>query len=482
MSLKRKTFSGLLWTFIDTFLLKGLSFIATIVLARLLGPAEFGLIGMIAVFIAIGISMVESGMSASLIRVRDATNADYSTVFYLNIIASCIIYCIFFLTAPFIADFYDQQVLTVIIRVYCLSFVFSAFSNVQLAILTRHMQFKKIMLLNLPGTLLGVVVGLILGYQGFGVWSIVMMYLTTQLVLSILLWIFSDWHPTRVFSKEKMNLHFNFGYKLMLSGLLDTIFKNIYNIVIGKFFSVQSLGFYDRSNTLAEYPVSTITGIINKVSYPLLATLQDDNVKISAVYKQLLQFTFFITAPLMLGAAAIGRPLFLLVLGDQWLPAVMFFQIICFASMLYPIHAFNINVLKVYGRSDLYLKLEIAKKILTVICVVIAFPFGLVAIVWTTVVVSFLALVINTMFSSKMIHYTMLQQFRDMTPVFIISGLTFLLMSYMLSVLENFSMYLQLLIPILCGIVFYILINILFKTKGINLIVDLIKDRKSLKQ
>ncbi len=482
MSLKRKTFSGLLWTFIDTFLLKGLSFIATIVLARLLGPAEFGLIGMIAVFIAIGISMVESGMSASLIRVRDATNADYSTVFYLNIIASCIIYCIFFLTAPFIADFYDQQVLTVIIRVYCLSFVFSAFSNVQLAILTRHMQFKKIMLLNLPGTLLGVVVGLILGYQGFGVWSIVMMYLTTQLVLSILLWIFSDWHPTRVFSKEKMNLHFNFGYKLMLSGLLDTIFKNIYNIVIGKFFSVQSLGFYDRSNTLAEYPVSTITGIINKVSYPLLATLQDDNVKISAVYKQLLQFTFFITAPLMLGAAAIGRPLFLLVLGDQWLPAVMFFQIICFASMLYPIHAFNINVLKVYGRSDLYLKLEIAKKILTVICVVIAFPFGLVAIVWTTVVVSFLALVINTMFSSKMIHYTMLQQFRDMTPVFIISGLTFLLMSYMLSVLENFSMYLQLLIPILCGIVFYILINILFKTKGISLIVDLIKDRKSLKQ
>lgn len=481
MSLKRKTFSGLLWTFIDTFLLKGLSFIATIILARLLGPAEIGLIGMIAVFIAIGISMVESGMSSSLIRVPEADDTDYSTVFYLNIIASCIIYCVFFFAAPFIADFYEQQVLTTIIRVYCLSFVFSAFSNVQLAILTRRMQFKKIMLLNIPGTLLGVVVGIVMGYQGFGVWSIVMMYLTTQLVLSILLWLSSDWHPSRVFSREKMNLHFNFGYKLMLSGLLDTIFKNIYNIVIGKFFSVQSLGFYDRSNTLAEYPVSTITGIINKVSYPLLATLQDDKIKISSVYKQLLQFTFFITAPLMLGAAAIAKPLFLLILGDEWLPAVVFFQIICLASMLYPIHAFNINVLKVYGRTDLYLKLEIAKKILTVICVLIAFPFGLIAIVWTTVVVSFLALIINTMFSSKMIHYRMLQQFRDMTPVFIISASTFLLMSYVLSVLDDFSLYFQLIIPALCGIVFYIGINFILKTKGALLMLNIIKDRKSLK-
>ena len=481
MSLKRKTFSGLLWTFIDTFLLKGMSFIATIVLARLLGPAEFGLIGMIAVFIAIGISMVESGMSSSLIRVRDADDTDYSTVFYLNIIASGIVYCVFFFAAPYIADFYQQQILTVIIRVYCLSFVFSAFSNVQLAILTRRMEFKKIMLLNIPGTFLGVVVGIIMGYHGFGVWSIVMMYLTTQLMLSILLWIFSDWHPSRIFSKEKMKVHFNFGYKLMLSGLLDTIFKNIYNIVIGKFFSVQALGFYDRSNTLAEYPVSTITGIINKVSYPLLATLQDDKIKISAVYKQLLQITFFITAPLMLGAAAVAKPLFLLLLGDEWLPAVLFFQIICFASMLYPIHAFNINVLKVYGRTDLYLKLEIAKKILTVICVLIAFPFGLVAIVWTTVIVSFLALIINTMFSSRMIHYKMLQQFRDMTPVILISGATFLLMTYVLSTLEDFSLYIQLICPVLVGIVFYILINFILKTKGIGIVHNLIKERKSLK-
>ena len=173
--------------------------------------------------------MVESGMSSSLIRVRDADDTDYSTVFYLNIIASGIVYCVFFFAAPYIADFYQQQILTVIIRVYCLSFVFSAFSNVQLAILTRRMEFKKIMLLNIPGTFLGVVVGIIMGYHGFGVWSIVMMYLTTQLMLSILLWIFSDWHPSRIFSKEKMKVHFNFGYKLMLSGLLDTIFKNIYN-------------------------------------------------------------------------------------------------------------------------------------------------------------------------------------------------------------------------------------------------------------
>src|SRR5690606_15064669 len=351
MSLRKKTIGGVVWTVIDTFVLRGFSFLATIILARWLGPEEFGLVGMIAVFIAIGTSITDSGLSNSLIRTKNADDKDFSTVFILNLTLSAGVYLFLFLSAPYIADFFNQPVLKNLVRVYCLSFIFSAFSAVQLARLTSDMQFKKITKLNIPGTIIGTIVGLLMGYFGFGVWSIVCMYLATQLVQSISLWLSSSWRPTMDYSKEKAKYHYSYGYKLMLSGLLDTIFKNGYNIVIGKFYSAKELGFFERSKSFNEYPVTTITRVVSKVTFPLLSSLRDDKERISSVYKKLMRLTFFITAPLMFGAAAIARPLFLLVLGEQWVGAVPYFQILCLAGMFYPIHAFNLNVFKVYGRS-----------------------------------------------------------------------------------------------------------------------------------
>jgi O-antigen/teichoic acid export membrane protein len=391
---------------------------------------------------------------------------------------SFLVYLSLFFASQYIASFYNQPILTDVIRLYCLSFVISAFSSIQLAILNKEMQFRKMMLYNIPGVLVGVAMGIALGYLGYGVWSIVWMYLTIQFIHSIVLWSLSEWQPTKTFSRKKMVFHYKFGYKLMIAGLLDIVFKNAYNVLIGKFYSVQSLGYYERANTLNEYPVSIITGIINKVTYPLLSKIQGDKEKISLVYKQMIQFTFFITTPLMLGAAAVAEPLFLLVLGIQWLPAVPLFQIICLASIFYPIHSFNISVLKVYGRSDLFLKLEFIKKITFTISIGIAFQFGLLGLVWSIVISSFIALLINTYYSSEIIHYTTKRQLLDILPVFLISGFVFLIMSFLTILLKTNSIYLQIIVPSIAGVAFYLTIHYFIRSTPLQFALKLIKDIK----
>jgi O-antigen/teichoic acid export membrane protein len=478
MSLKKQTFSGIIWTVADTLFLKGLTFVASIILARLLGPTEFGLIGMISVFITLGVIMVNSGLSSSLIRTKNADDSDFTTVFYLNLAMSIVVFVLFYIVAPYIAQFYDQEILTNIIRLYCFGFVFSAFSAVQLAILNKNMQFRKIMQFNIPGTVIGVIVGISLGYLGYGVWSIVWMYLSTQLINSLVIWFFSSWKPSFLFSFEKMKYHFGFGYKILLSGLLNTVFSNMYNLVIGRFFAVQSLGYFERARTFNEYPVTILTGVIDKVTYPLLSKIQDEKERIAEIYKKLLQFSFFITAPLMFGAAAIAYPLFELVLGVKWLPAAEYFQIICLASMFYPVHAFNINILKVYGRSDLFLKLEIIKKVVLVLGILIAFPFGVLGLVWSIVITSFISLIINMYFSSNMIAYTTFQQLKDMIPTFLVGLFTFIGMYGIIEFISGYSLIFQILVSICFGILFYLSINYYLKSIPMIFSLKLLKERK----
>jgi len=478
MSLKQKSISGVAWSFVDAIFIKGLSFITMILLARWLGPIDFGLMGMIAVFIGIGTSLVNSGMSSSLIRTKNADDADFSTVFYMNMAISLLVYALMFYLAPYISSFYGQVVLIDIIRIYCLVFIISAFSAVQLAILNKEMRFKRIMLLNAPSTIIGVSVGLILGYNNYGVWSIVSMYMTTQIILSLLLWITGSWKPSLNFSKEKLKYHYNFGYKLMLSGLLDVVFKNSYNIIIGKFFPVHTLGYYERAQRFTDYPSVTITRVIRKVTYPMLAQLQDDTPRLSIIYRKLLRITFSIIAPLMLGGAALAKPLFELILGPLWLDAVPFFQILCIAAMLYPIHAFNINVLQVYGRSDLFLKLEIVKKLFLALGIAIGIQFGVTGLVWSIVFTSFISLLINTYYSSKLIHYTTKRQLLDMLPILLLASLTFLLMYYSVYLFIDYSDIVQIAFASIIGITFYLLINSFFKESPLYALLTIIKNRK----
>ena len=450
-------------------------FFAMILLARWIGPTDFGLIGIIAVFIAIGRSLTDSGMTNSLIRTKNPEQADYSTVFIVNIIMSLLVYVIVYIVAPFIADFFGYKILINIIRIYCILFLIIAFSAVQLAILTKRMEFKKITKINFPSTLVGVSIGLYLGYHDYGVWSIVWMYLSTEFVRSVLLWLFSNWKPRLIFSSTKFKFHFKFGYKLVLSSLLDIVFKNLYNLLIGKYYSVQTLGFYERSKQFCEYPSSSLTAIISKVAYPMLSQIQDDPKRLNYIYRKLLRISFFIIAPLMLGLAAIAKPLFLVILGDEWVPAILFFQILTLAMMLYPIHAFNLNILQVYGRSDLFLKLEIIKKCIIVISVIIAFQFGVIGLVWSSVFTSFAALGVNMFYSSKLINYPIYEQIKDLSITFVIAFFSAFLMFKITFIFSDSLDVVQIILASIVGVFIYLSLNYIIKTSPLHQVILILK-------
>ena len=477
MSLKKDALVGVFWTLIDTFFIKGLMIITGLVLARILGPKEFGLLGMISIFIAIGIVLVDSGLSSSLIRSTNNTDKDYSTVFFTNLIFSALVYLLIFFLAPFIADFYNQDILVNIIRVYCLSFVFTAFGAVHLAILNKNLDFKKITLFNIPSSIIGIVVGLSLAYFDYGIWSLIFMNLTIKILLVFTLWFKSDWKPSFIFSKDRFNYHFNYGYKLLLSTLLNKAFINVYHVIIGKSYSLNTLGYYERSVTLNGYSNDIITGIIKKVTFPLLSKIQDNQEQITKVYKKILKLSFYITAPSMLILASVAKPLFLLILGDEWLSAVPYFQILCFASILYPNHSFNLNILKVYGRSDLFLRLEVYKKVLIIFLILITFKFGVIGLVWSSVFSSFIAMYINTYYSNKYISYKYFKQIKDMIKPLLLSLVASLISLLLIDFLSNFKNYIQIIIATSSAISFYIFGGFLLKIDSHNYIVHLFKNK-----
>jgi O-antigen/teichoic acid export membrane protein len=478
VSLKEKTIKGVFWVFVETFVVKFLYFVALIFLARWLGPKEFGLIGMIAVFIELGKVLSDSGMTSSLIRTKELTEEDKSTVFIINLFMSLFVYSIVYFIAPLVSVFFEQPILVELIRIYGLIFIFVGLSAIHLAILTKEMSFAKITKISIPGIIIGVSVGLYLGYNDYGVWSIVWMYLTSELIKTILLWVFSNWKPKLIFSKVKFKYHYTFGWKLMLSSIISIVFKNIYNLLIGKYYSASTLGYFERSKQLSEYPSITFTSIISRVAYPLLANIKDEKIRLENTYKKLIRTSFFIIAPVMLCTASLAQPLFLLLLGEKWLPAVAIFQILCLAKMLYPIHAFNLNILQVYGRSDLFLKLEVIKKIIVSFSIAFAFQFGIFGLVWCSVFTSFVSLFINMYFSSKLINYPMQKQFKDIIPTFFQSLMTALLMFYFvnLQIIEN-QLFSQLIIASIAGSIFYLGISYMNKKSALHLALLFIKTR-----
>ena len=299
MDLKKKTVSGMFWVFIDNVFIKGFSFVGTLLLAKMLAPSDFGLIAIITIFVSIGSIIIDSGLSSSLLRNLNNDESDYSTVFYTNLLLSLIMYLLVYCLAPTISNFYDQPILIEIIRVYSLSFIITALSSVQTIVLLKKLQFRKITYLNMPGVIIGNIFALIMGYFGYGVWSIVFMLILPQIFQMIIFWFWSGWMPKRIFSYEKLKYHYLFGYKLLVTSLLSCLVNNLYNIIIGKVYPLKKLGYYDRGNSLVQYPLIILTQIIGKVSLPILSEIQEDKGKFLNVFKKLLDFSFFITAPIM---------------------------------------------------------------------------------------------------------------------------------------------------------------------------------------
>lgn len=474
MSLRKTAISGLIWTFAQQFGTQGVQFLVSIVMARLLLPEEFGLMGMIGVFIAIGTSLMNSGLTQSLIRTENPDQEDYSTVFYFNLMGSIVVYFLLFFTAPLIADFFNQPILVNIIRVYCFSFIINAFSTVQLTRLTKEMDFKTQMTVAIPSLIGSGLLGMLLAYQGYGVWSLVWMALFQAFLSTVQLWWRTGWRPSFIFNVDKFKYHFRFGYKLTLSGLLDTIFKNIYQIIIGKYFLAAQVGFYTRANSLRQLPVTNISGALNKVTYPLFASIQNDDIRLKRVYKQIMQMVVFVIAPVLIIMGVLAEPLFRFLFTEKWLPAVPYFQVLCLAGILYPIHSYNLNILNVKGRSDLFLKLEIIKKVLIIMTISISFQFGIMGLIWGQLFTSTLAFFINTHYTGKFLDYGPWQQAKDILPPIVLAGIvgaSILGLDYILR-LNFFLDPLRLAIGGIVGITLYICIAWILK---MNTLQDFIK-------
>lgn len=465
MALKKIAVSGMAWTFAQQFGTQAIGFLVSIVMARLLMPREFGLIGMISVFIGIGNSLIKSGLTQSLIRTSHPDQEDYSTVFYFNLAGSVIVYLILFFSAPFIASFFSQPILVPIVRIYCLSFIISAFSQVQLTRLTKEMNFKLQATITIPSLIGSGLLGMYLAYKGYGVWSLVWMSLFQAFLSTIQLWFRSGWAPSLVFSVAKFKYHFRFGYKLTLSGLLNTIFINIYQIIIGKFFVPAQVGFYTRADSLKQLPVNNISSALNKVTYPLFAEIKDDDVRLKKAYKQIMEMVVFVIAPVLVIMGVLAEPLFRFLFTGKWLPAVPYFQILCVSGILYPLHSYNLNVLIVKGRSDLFLKLEIIKKILILILIFITLRYGIIGLLWGQLAASVIAFYINTFYTGKFLSYNSWEQTRDILPILFlafIAGVIVWVIDFKLKEFHYRNIY-RLIVGGVIGTIVYYMLSTFFK-------------------
>ncbi|MBP7223211.1 MAG: MOP flippase family protein [Sedimentibacter sp.] len=456
MSLKQKTVSGLLWSFVDTFAGQGLTFIVGIILARILSPREFGLIGMITIFIAVSESFINSGFSSALIRKKDCTNIDFSTVFYFNLAAGILFFLILFFTAPFIAGFFDEPQLKPIVQVLGIVLIIDSLTLIQRTILTKRIDFKLQTRISVIASLGSGVIAIVMAYKGFGVWSLVAQRIAKESLNSIFLWLWNRWKPLLVFSKQSFKELFGFGSKLLASGLIDTIYQNIYYLIIGKYFSAQELGYYTRADGFQRIPSQSLNGVIGRVSYPVLASIQDDKPRLKNNYQKLIRSTMFITFILMLGMAAISEPMIITLIGEKWRPSIIYLQMLCFVGMMYPLHALNLNMLQVSGRSDLFLRLEVIKKILAIPTIVIGVLWGIKIMILGMMVNTLIAYYLNSYWSGRFIGYSVKQQVVDILPSFGLA-LTMAIFVYILGLFLPFSYLWVLIIQFIAGALFILL-------------------------
>lgn len=472
-SLKQKTAKGVLWSTVERFSVQGVQFLIMIVMARLLTPHDYGIIGMLAIFLAVSQSLIDSGFSQALIRKQDRTEIDNNTVFYFNIVVSSLLYIILYFSAPFVADFYDTPQLCPVMRVVCLGIIFNSLAVVQRALLTIRIDFKTQAKAALTAAVTSGVAGIAMAYHGFGVWSLVAQQLLNLGINTGLLWLLSKWRPRLVYSWQSFHELFAFGSKLLASGLLDTIYRNIYPIVIGKLFSASSLGHYTRAHQFSEFPSSNLTGIIQRVTYPVLCEIQDDDERLSNIYRRFLKLSAFVIFPLMVGLSSVAQPFVNIILGQQWGFCGQLLQIICFSMMWYPIHSINLNLLQVKGRSDLFLRLEIIKKVLGVSVLCITAPLGLVMMCYGSIFNSLVALTINTYYTGKLINVGFFRQMRDLLPTIALCLSMFALILSINSFLSSDAV--KLCIGIVMGVAFYSLSSYVFKFSELKELLSLVR-------
>lgn len=468
-SLKNKAVRGFTWSFIDLIAKQGIQLIIQITLTRLLLPEHFGVLGMMLIFIAISNSIVDSGFSQALIRNQQVTRIDYSTVFYFNFLVSICIYALLYVASPTISAFFKEPELIGIIRVVSLVLIINALGMIPNVMLVKKMDFKTQTKISVIAVIGSGAIAITLAILGFGVWSLVVNVLSLQMIQTLLLWFFNKWMPAFVFDKISFKKNFNFGYKLLLSGLIDTFYNNLFYLIIGKAYSAGQLGLYTNAVKIRDQASQSFAASIQRVTYPVLSSIQDDEIRLKIGFKKIIKISAFVNFPLMIGLAAIAHPLFGLLLGEKWLASVLYFQLLCLAGMLYPIHAINLNVLQVTGRSDLFLKLEVIKKIILTILIVLSLlsGLGIIGLIMAAVVSSFISLLINTFYSAREIDYSTKEQLVDLLPASL-NSLVMGIVVFYLGTLPAMTNFLGLMIQIIAGMVVYLVMSKLFKLKELQ--------------
>lgn len=482
-ALKSKTLIGVLWSFADMAANHGLQFIIQIILARLLLPEQFGLIGMILVFIAISNSVVDSGFTQALIRDQQTTQVDYSTVFYFNVFMACVMYGLLYISSTPISVFFGESELVPMLRILSLVLIINSLGIIQRVLLIKKVDFKTITKVNVIAVIVSGSITIVFAVRGYGVWSLVINIISMQIIQTTFLWIFNKWIPSWKFNIQSFKKYYKFGYKLLLSGLLDTIYNNIFLVIIGRIYSTSQLGFYTTAVRFRDMASQSISASVQRVSYPVLSSMQEDEKRLKNGFRKIIKTTAFINFPLMIGLAAIAFPLFNILFGEQWKPSVIYFQLLCLAGMLYPIHAVNLNILQVKGRSDLFLKLEIIKKAVLTLFIVLSLLFGLgiIGLIVAAVVNSFIALLINTHYSAREINYSMKDQMKDLLPIFLISVVMGAIVYSIGNVLLTNDV-VKIIIQIILGLLIYITVTKFAKIQELNelfyLVLQLFKKMK----
>lgn len=421
MSLKQRTLQATKWAFVQQIGIQLINFAITLVLTRLLEPRDYGILGILTVFIAIGATLVNGGMHSSIIRTINPEVEDYTTIFTLNVIASIAFYLILYFLFPLIADWLEETKLVLYLRVYCLTIIIQSLGAMQTAKLTKELNFKRLTFIQTPSIIIAGVIGIFLAIKGFGVWSLIVMMMLQNTLTTIQLWIKSDLPFQFGISKSKLIYHFRYGYKLMLSGLLDSIFQNIYTFAIGKVYNISQLGFYTRAFSLRQLIINNISVALNKVTFSVFSEIQEDNIKLKSAYRRIMILVLYVIAPILLILFVVAEPFFRYVFTEKWLGAVFYFKLLCIGGIMYPLHAYNLNVLNVKGRSDLFLKLEIIKKAIVVVGIIISIQHSIEALLYFQLIFSFLSFVINSFYSGRLINYPIAEQLKDILPVFLIA-------------------------------------------------------------
>ncbi len=479
--LREQTITGMIWSFIERFGSMLLQFIANIILARLLTPNDFGLIGMIMVFIAISNTLVDSGFSAALIQKKEVTQKDYSTIFFLNIILSVFLFGLLFVTAPMIADFYHQHQLIYMLRILGVILILNAFNIIQNTQLIRKVDFKKIAKINVVATFLACLLAIVLALKGFGVWSLVVQMIAIAFLKSLFLWIWNTWRPSFIISLNSLKTLFGFGSKLLFSALLDTLYNNLQSLIIGKVFSVRDLGFYSQAMKLSDVPVSSLSGVVTQVTFPVFAKLQNDLVKMKSAVQKSLKSLVFVNFPLMVLLIIIAKPLFIILFTEKWNEAIPYFQILCLSGMLLTMHVTNLNILKATGRSDIFFKLEIVKKVIGISALFIGIQFGIMGMLYAMVVTSYFCLGLNAFFSGRVIKYGIMEQFKDVIFTFILSIVVGLISYFMISYFE-FSYLISMLLMITVYVILYLGISKIMKIEALEMYLSILNERFLIKK